>query len=71
MEIDEQFSSANISIDAHLLMPVWAFKSAAVYLLFISVIGLALNIVVVVVLLSNPQVKTESKMKNCQINFFV
>ena len=39
-----------------LLMPIWAYKSAAIYLIFISVFGLLMNIVVVIVIISDPQV---------------
>ena len=39
-----------------LLMPIWAYQSAAVYLIFISVFGLLMNIVVVIVIISDPQV---------------
>ena len=41
---------------AHLLMPVWAYYSAAAYLIFISVLGLFMNIVVVIVIINDPQV---------------
>lgn len=54
-----EFAVANVSSndpDHHLLMPIWAFKCAAVYLLFVSVVGSILNIIVVVVLLSDQQV---------------
>ncbi len=47
---------------AHLLMPVWAYQSAAAYLIFISVFGLFMNIVVVIVIISDPQV-----LSNCRI----
>jgi len=39
-----------------LLMPVWAYQSAAAYLIFISVVGLFMNVVVVIVIISDPQV---------------
>ncbi|EFX87345.1 pteropsin1 [Daphnia pulex] len=60
---DMLVSVANYSEDSNsaghrLLMPVWAYKSAAGYLLFISVMGLALNIIVVLVLLSDQQKMT-------------
>jgi len=38
------------------LMPVWVYWSAGAYLLFISVAGLFMNIVVVVIILSDSQV---------------
>jgi hypothetical protein len=58
---DMLLSVANYSEDStsaghRLLMPVWAYKSAAGYLLFVSVMGLTLNIIVVLVLLSDQQV---------------
>jgi c-opsin len=37
-------------------MPIWAYQSAAVYLIFISVFGLLMNIVVVIVIINDPQV---------------
>jgi c-opsin len=40
----------------HLLMPIWAYQSAAAYLIFISVLGLFMNIVVVLVIINDPQV---------------
>lgn len=48
-EYDMLLSVANYSEDStsaghRLLMPVWAYKSAAGYLLFVSVMGLALNL---------------------------
>ena len=51
-EIDLQMDGELI----HLLMPIWAYQSAAVYLIFISVFGLLMNIVVVIVIISDPQV---------------
>ncbi|EFX80365.1 pteropsin6 [Daphnia pulex] len=39
----------------HLLMPVWAYQLAAGYLIFISVLGLFMNIVVVLVIINDPQ----------------
>jgi hypothetical protein len=42
--------------ELQLLMPVWAYQSAAAYLIFISVLGLFMNIVVVLVIISDPQV---------------
>ncbi len=51
-EIDTQIDGELI----HLLMPIWAYQSAAVYLIFISVFGLLMNIVVVIVIISDPQV---------------
>ena len=38
------------------LMPIWAYKLVAGYLLFISVMGLILNMIVVLVLLNDQQV---------------
>ncbi|EFX80367.1 pteropsin7 [Daphnia pulex] len=43
---------------AHLLMPVWAYQLAAGYLIFISVLGLFMNIVVVLVIINDPQKMT-------------
>ena len=40
----------------HLLLPIWAYRMAAGYLFFISVIGLILNTIVVIVLLNDPKV---------------
>jgi c-opsin len=37
-------------------MPIWAYQSAAVYLIFISVFGLLMNIVVVIFIINDPQV---------------
>lgn len=49
--------SENASDSAdELLMPLWAYHTAAVYLLFISVLGLVMNIVVVIVIINDPQV---------------
>jgi hypothetical protein len=42
--------------ELQLLMPVWAYQSAAAYLIFISVLGLFMNIIVVLVIISDPQV---------------
>ena len=39
------------------LMPEWIYWSASAYLLFISVVGLFMNIVVIVVILSDSQVQ--------------
>lgn len=39
-----------------LLMPLWAYRTAAVYLLFISVLGLIMNIIVIIVIVNDPQV---------------
>ncbi|XP_046651129.1 rhodopsin, G0-coupled-like [Daphnia pulicaria] len=39
----------------HLLMPIWAYQLAAAYLIFISVLGLFMNIVVVLVIVNDPQ----------------
>lgn len=41
---------------AALLMPLWAYHSAAIYLLFVSVLGLIMNVIVVIVILNDPQV---------------
>ena len=52
-------SSINNNTDVelvNLLMPIWAYQSAAVYLIFISVFGLLMNIVVVIVIINDPQV---------------
>nr|CAH0099475.1 unnamed protein product [Daphnia galeata] len=51
-------SSINKNTDVelvNLLMPIWAYQSAAVYLIFISVFGLLMNIVVVIVIINDPQ----------------
>jgi hypothetical protein len=37
-------------------MPVWVYWSASAYLLFISIAGLFMNIVVVIIILSDSQV---------------
>lgn len=55
---DYSFSNESSDIQPQLLMPVWAYQSAAVYLIFISVMGLMTNITVVVVILNDPQVST-------------
>lgn len=39
-------------------MPEWVYLSAGAYLLFISAIGLFMNIVVVIIILNDPQVIT-------------
>lgn len=57
------YSEDSTSADHLLLMPVWAYKSAAGYLLFVSVMGLALNIIVALVLLSDQQVKSNLIVK--------
>ena len=44
-----------------LLMPIWAYQSAGVYLIFISVVGLLMNILVVIVILNDPQVFYSAK----------
>ena len=52
-------SSINNNTDVELvdlLMPIWAYQSAAVYLIFISVFGLLMNMVVVIVIFNDPQV---------------
>ena len=49
-------SELNAITSENLLMPVWAYKSAAGYLLFISVMGLMLNTIVVLVLINDKQV---------------
>jgi hypothetical protein len=46
--------------ELQLLMPVWAYQSAAAYLIFISVLGLFMNIIVVLVIISDPQVLKQS-----------
>lgn len=38
------------------LMPTWAYKASAAYLVLISVLGLILNIIVIIVLLNDPKV---------------
>lgn len=40
----------------NLLMPTWAYRLTAAYLLFISVLGLIMNVVVVIVILNDSQV---------------
>ena len=50
-------SSSNADVElVDLLMPIWAYKSAGIYLIFISVFGLLMNIVVVIVIINDPQV---------------
>jgi hypothetical protein len=46
----------------HLLMPIWAYQSAAGYLIIISVLGLFMNIVVVLVIINDPQVCSTSSL---------
>ncbi|KAI9558094.1 pteropsin4 [Daphnia sinensis] len=41
-----------------LLMPEWVYLSAGAYLLFISTIGLLMNIVVIIIILNDPQKMT-------------
>ncbi|KAI9554586.1 pteropsin8 [Daphnia sinensis] len=55
---DDSFTNGSSGIGPQLLMPVWAYQSAAVYLIFISIMGLITNIIVVVVILSDPQKMT-------------
>ncbi|XP_046451536.1 melanopsin-like [Daphnia pulex] len=56
IDIDAEQTDAELM--AHLLMPVWAYQSAAVYLIFISVLGLFMNIVVILVIVNDPQKMT-------------
>ena len=58
---DSEFNA--ITSENHLLMPIWAYKSAAGYLLFISVMGLILNTIVVLVLINDKQVPCVIKFK--------
>lgn len=44
----------------NLLMPTWAYQLTAAYLLFISVLGLIMNVVVVIVILNDLQVNCHS-----------
>jgi hypothetical protein len=53
IDIDAEQTDAEL---AHLLMPIWAYQLAAGYLIFISVLGLFMNIVVVLVIINDPQV---------------
>lgn len=53
---DDSFANGSSGIVSQLLMPVWAYQLAAVYLIFISIMGLITNIIVVVVILNDPQV---------------
>ncbi|XP_057373522.1 uncharacterized protein LOC130694455 [Daphnia carinata] len=48
----------NSTDGVHLLMPTWAYWSVAAYLLFISVLGLIMNTIVVVVILSDSRKMT-------------
>ncbi|XP_045028336.1 pinopsin isoform X1 [Daphnia magna] len=51
--------TGNISAGStDLLMPEWVYLSAGAYLLFISAIGLFMNIVVVIIILNDPQKMT-------------
>ncbi len=50
---DNEQTDAELAL---LLMPVWAYQTAAAYLIFISVLGLFMNIVVVLVIINDPQV---------------
>ena len=55
----ELLNEANASDDqspAGLLMPLWAYRSAAAYLLLISLLGVIMNVIVVIVILNDPQV---------------
>lgn len=54
-------TSSNISdglmtVSGLQLMPTWAYKASAAYLVLISVLGLILNIIVIIVLLNDPKV---------------
>ncbi|KAK4009068.1 hypothetical protein OUZ56_014208 [Daphnia magna] len=55
---DDSFANGSSGIVSQLLMPVWAYQLAAVYLIFISIMGLITNIIVVVVILNDPQKMT-------------
>lgn len=46
----------NLTDGVDLLMPTWAYLSVAAYLLFISVVGLIMNIIVTVVILNDSRV---------------
>ncbi|XP_057380113.1 rhodopsin-like [Daphnia carinata] len=51
--------TGNISASSTgLLMPEWVYLSAGAYLLFISAIGLIMNIVVIIIILNDPQKMT-------------
>lgn len=39
-----------------LLMPVWAYQTAAAYLIAISIVGLVMNILVIIAIVSDRQV---------------
>ncbi|XP_057376040.1 rhodopsin-like [Daphnia carinata] len=55
---DDSFANGSSGIVPQLLMPVWAYQSAAVYLIFISIMGLITNAIVVVVILNDRQKMT-------------
>ncbi|XP_032798053.2 melanopsin [Daphnia magna] len=47
--------AASDATTVELLMPVWAYQTAAVYLICICVVGLIMNVIVVIVILNDPQ----------------
>ncbi|KAI9556926.1 pteropsin9 [Daphnia sinensis] len=53
----------NSTDGVNLLMPTWAYRSVAAYLLFISVLGLVMNIIVAVVILNDSRYVHTSKSK--------
>lgn len=56
--------TGNISAsNTDLLMPEWVYWSAGVYLLLISGIGVLMNIIVVIIILNDPQVITNVSHK--------
>lgn len=55
--------AASDATTVELLMPVWAYQTAAVYLICICVVGLIMNVIVVIVILNDPQVIS----RNCLI----
>ena len=48
--------SSEDELETNLLMPTWAYRLTAAYLIFISVLGLIMNIIVVIVILNDSQV---------------
>lgn len=57
---DESSSAAQSDGDGRmsdpLLMPVWAYQTAAAYLIAISIVGLVMNILVIIAIVSDRQV---------------
>lgn len=54
--LGSDWPSVGVSPTPDLLMPEWAYQVAAIYLLMISVLGVVMNVIVVLVILNDPQV---------------